>query len=155
MKNKSFIVLLIIPAFILMGSNLLIKEDNLEKIDKSISQQDKSNLQTSDKKLGSFVQDGKTFFRLFAPSAEKVMVVLFEQPEQTHGNEFNMIRDENGVWEAALDGELYGSFYGYRIKHTEVPGIEDIICLDPYAKAVTTLNTYFSPRRGIVIREDD
>ena len=84
MKNKSFIVLLIIPALMLMGSKLLIKEDSLEKIDKSISQQEKSNLQTSDKKLGSFVQDGKTFFRLFAPSAEKVMVVIFEQPEQTH-----------------------------------------------------------------------
>ncbi len=155
MKNKSFIVLLIIPAFMLMGSKLFIKDYHLEKLDIQTSQQDEFNLQTSDKKLGSFVQDGKTFFRLFAPSAENVMVVIFEQPEQTHGNEFDMIRDENGVWEAALDGELYGSFYGYRIKHTEVPGIEDIICLDPYAKAVTTFNTYFSPRRAIVIDEDN
>ena len=155
MKNKSFIVLLIIPALMLMGSNLFIKDYHLEKLDIHTSQQDKFNLQITDKKLGSFVQDGKTYFRLFASSAENVLLVIFEQPEQTYGNEFDMIRDENGVWEAALDGELYGSFYGYRIKHTAVPGIEDIICLDPYAKAVTTLNTYFSPRRAIVIDEDD
>ncbi|MBT8387636.1 MAG: pullulanase, partial [Ignavibacteria bacterium] len=155
MKNKSFIVLLIITAFMLMGSKLFIKDYHLEKLDIRTSQQDKFNLQTSDKKLGSFVQNGKTFFRVFAPSAEKVMVVIFEQPEQTNGNEFEMIRDENGVWEVALDGELFGSFYGYRIKHTDVPGIEDIICLDPYAKAVTTFNTYFSPRRAIVIDEDN
>ena len=155
MKNKSFIVLLIITSFMLMGSKLFIKDYHLEKLDIQTSQQEKFNQQTSIKKLGSFVRDGKTFFRLFAPSAENVLLVIFEQPVQTNGNEFEMIRDENGVWEAALDDELYGSFYGYRIKHNEVPGIEDIICLDPYAKAVTTFNTYFSPRRAIVIDEDN
>jgi len=155
MRNKSFGILIIILAVIVMGSKLIIKEDQPEKLDNRISLKDKNNLQTSDKKLGSFVKDGKTFFRLFAPSAERVVVVIFEQPEQTHGNEFNMIRDENSVWEAALDGELYGSFYGYRIKHSDNPAIEDIICLDPYAKAVTTFNTYYSPRRAIIIEENN
>ena len=154
MKNKSLGILLIILAVMVMGGKLFIKEDHTEKLDNRISQQYKINLQTSDKKLGSFVKDGKTFFRLFAPSAEKVVVVIFEQPEQTHGNEFEMIRDENSVWEATVDGELYGSFYGYRIKHTDNPAIEDIICLDPYAKAVTTFNTYFSPRRAIIMDQD-
>ncbi|MCH7772989.1 MAG: pullulanase, partial [Bacteroidetes bacterium] len=62
---------------------------------------------------------------------------------------------ENGVWEVSLEGELYGSFYGYRVKHSDIPGIENIICLDPYAKAVTTFNTYFNPRRAIIIKEDN
>ena len=107
----------------------------------------------SDKKLGSFVKDGKTYFRLFAPSADKISLLTFEQPEQTYGKEFKMEKDEDGVWETAIEGEQYGLFYGFKICHPKVPGIEDIICIDPYAKAVTTFNTYYNPRRAIVVKE--
>jgi len=107
----------------------------------------------SDKKLGSFVRDGKTFFRLFAPSADKVLLLTFEQPEQVNGNEFVMVKDENGIWETTLDGELYGLYYGFKVCHPGTPCIEDIVCIDPYAKAVATFQTYFSPRRAIVVQE--
>jgi pullulanase/glycogen debranching enzyme len=107
------------------------------------------------KKLGSFVQDEKTYFRLFAPSAEKVSLLIFDQPEQTYGKEFVMVKDENGVWEAVMDGEQYGMFYGFKVCHPGTPCIEDIVCLDPYAKAVATFNTYFNPRRAIVVKEGD
>ena len=84
-----------------------------------------------------------------------VKLVTFEEPEQAYGTEFEMIKDEDGVWETVLDGELYSTFYGYRINHFSMPGVENIICLDPYAKAVTTFNTYYNPRRAIVIKEND
>jgi pullulanase/glycogen debranching enzyme len=107
----------------------------------------------SDKKLGSFVENGKTNFRLFAPNAEKVSLLTFEQPEQTKGKEYKMIKDENGVWETSLEGELCGLYYGFKVCHSGIPCIEDIICIDPYAKAVATFNTYFNPRRSIVVKE--
>ncbi len=109
----------------------------------------------SDKKLGSFVENGKTYFRLFAPNAEKVSLLTFEQPEQTQGKEFPMKRDENGVWETSLDGELYGLYYGFKVCHPGTPCIEDIVCIDPYAKAVSSFQTYFNPRRSIVVKEGD
>ncbi|RKY90700.1 MAG: pullulanase, partial [Ignavibacteriae bacterium] len=109
----------------------------------------------SDKKLGSFVEDDKTIFRLFAPSADEISLVTFEQPEQPYGKEFKMEKDKDGVWETVIDGEQYGLFYGFKIRHSEVPGIEDIICIDPYAKAITTFNTYYNPRRAIVVKEGD
>lgn len=154
MKNKSIIILLILLTSTLMGSQLFLTEIYTKLLDNPVYEQEEYDHLISEKKLGSFVKDGKTFFRLFAPSAEKVVIVIFEQPERNHGNEFEMIRDENSVWEATVDGELFGSFYGYRIKHSDNPAIEDIICLDPYAKAVTTFNTYYSPRRAIVIEEN-
>ncbi len=64
-----------------------------------------------------------------------------------------MTKDENGVWETSLDGELYGLYYGFKVCHPETPCIEDIVCIDPYAKAVATFQTYFSPRRAIVVKE--
>lgn len=109
----------------------------------------------SEKKLGSFVEEGKTFFRLFAPTAEKVILATYNQPEDSSGSEYNMIRDNDGIWEISLDDEKYGLYYGFRIKHHKKKLDPDIICLDPYAKAVATLNTYGSPRRAIVVKESN
>ncbi len=107
----------------------------------------------SDKKLGSFVENGKTFFRLFAPDAEKVFLVTFNQPEDTVSPKYEMIKDDNGIWELVLDGEKYGLYYGYLIKHHGKKFDPNIICSDPYAKAVATFNTYGNPRRAIVVKE--
>jgi pullulanase/glycogen debranching enzyme len=134
---------------------LFVNEKNVEQLKINPPQQKKFNQLYSDKKLGSFVNEGRTFFRVFSPSAEDVKLIMFENPEQVFGKAYDMQKDENGVWEVSLEGELYESFYGYRVKHSDIHGIENIICLDPYAKAVTTFNTYFNPRRAIVIKEDD
>ena len=136
-----------------MGSKLHVLDQtktSLTAIQKKQKQLDKLY---SDKKLGSFVENGKTYFRLFTPNAEKVLLLTFDQPEQIKGKEFPMTRDKNGVWETSLDGEYYGLFYGFKVCHPGTPCIEDIVCIDPYAKAVTTFNTYFNPRRSIVVKE--
>ncbi|GAB4285738.1 MAG: type I pullulanase [Ignavibacteriaceae bacterium] len=108
----------------------------------------------SDKKLGSFTENGKTIFRLFAPSAESVKLVTFSKPESKKGSEYLMDKDSNGVWEAKLEGELFGLFYGYKVSHKNRK-TDDVICVDPYSKAVTSYNTYFNPRRSVVVKEND
>ena len=134
---------------------MFVNEKNVEQLKVNQPQPKKFDQLYSDKKLGSFVKEGRTFFSVFSPSAKDVKLIMFESPEQVFGKPYDMQKDENGVWEVSLEGELYGSFYGYRVKHEDIAGIENIICLDPYAKAVTTFNTYFNPRRAIVIKEDD
>ena len=110
----------------------------------------------SSKRLGSFVENGQTIFRLFAPQAAKVILCTFVQPEDVKGNELLMTKDSEGVWEISLWGEKYGLFYGFKVyQKDDTPNSDKVICLDPYAKAVTTFNTYLNPRRGIVIKEDD
>jgi len=131
------------------------KFDTSKKISEFLEKQKELDSLYSNKKLGSFVQNSKTYFRLFAPSADKISLLTFTQPEQTYGKEIKMIKDEDGVWETVIEGEQYGLFYGFKVCHPEVPGIEDLICIDPYAKAVTTFNTYFNPRRAIVVKEGD
>ena len=136
-----------------MGSNLYVTDKTKAPLTLIQKKQKELDSIHSDKKLGSFVQDGKTFFRLFAPNGDKVSLLTFEQPEHTKGKEFPMSRDGNGVWETSLEGELYGLFYGFKVCHSGTPCIEDIVCIDPYAKAVATFQTYFSPRRAIVVKE--
>ena len=153
--NVNNIIVVIIILFTIMGSKLYISDQTKTPLSPIQKKQKELDKLYSDERLGSFVEDGKTYFRLFAPNAEKVSLLTFEQPEQTEGKEFPMSKDENGVWEKSLDRELYGLFYGYKVCHPETPCIEDIVCIDPYAKAVTTFNTYFNPRRSIVLKEDN
>lgn len=109
----------------------------------------------SDKKLGSFVENGKTYFRLFAPSPEKVMVVVFNKHDDEKGEEYVMRKDKDGVWEAEVNKELYGKFYGYKVFHKEDKNSGKVICIDPYSKAVATFNTYANPRRSIILNDEN
>ncbi len=120
-----------------------------------LKRNDKLNKIYSDKKLGSFVENGKTFFRLFTPNAEMVILVTKNSPEDPNQKEYEMQRDENGIWEASLDGEHYGLFYGYKVKHSNDLESGKVICVDPYAKAVASFNTYFNPRLAIVVKENN
>lgn len=108
----------------------------------------------SSKRLGAFIENGRTFFRLFTPSAEKVFLIKFQNVEDKDGEQFEMQRDADGVWEISFEDELIGVYYGFKVIHKNGKG-GDVICVDPYAKAVATLNTYYSPRKSILIKEGD
>ena len=141
------------------GNSLYISDKTktkpISKKDQHLAKVKELDKYYSDKKLGSFVEDGKTIFRIFTPTAEKVTLVTFKNVEDENGTEHEMKRDENGVWEAFIDGENYGLFYGYKVIHKNDEEDEDVLCVDPYAKAVASLNTYFNPRKSIVIKEDN
>lgn len=123
----------------------LHESENLLKLD--------LNKLYSDKKLGAFIENGTTIFRVFAPSAKTVSVCLYQEPDQEKPEEYVMKADADGVWEKKVEGELYGSYYLFKV--TGRNSAKAHLCLDPYAKAVTTFNTYMNVRKGIIIKEDD
>ncbi len=151
---KSFLIksIIIVITITLTGSTLYITDKSKEKPKKKSEfqlKQEELDKFYSDKKLGSFVENGKTYFRLFAPNAEKVSLVVFSKVDDKSGKEYEMIRDENAVWETSITGELYGKFYSFSVKHKDK---EAVLCLDPYVKAVASYNTYFTPRKGIIVK---
>jgi len=155
MKNILFVLIIVLLTLTSTGKALYISDKSKSSQTKNIQFQQKQNELNkyfSDKKLGSFVESGKTFFRLFTPNAEKVTIVIFDKVEDKSGKEYEMIRDENAVWETSLDGEHYGKFYNFNVKHKDK---EAVLCLDPYTKAVASYNTYFTPRKGIIVKENN
>ena len=94
--------------------------------------------------LGALVRDGATIFRLFAPRARSVTLVLsaeLAKPEVE--KQFALARRPDadgaaGVWEVSLDRNLHGWYYSYLVDGVrEGPGkfVPDVRVLDPYALA--------------------
>jgi pullulanase/glycogen debranching enzyme len=106
----------------------------------------------SDKKLGSFIENGNTVFRIFSTSAENISLVVFKDLSDEQGTEYEMTKDENCVWESFVDGDLEGSYYNYKVTQ---PGKEPVLCIDPYSKAIASYNTYYTPRKSLVVAEQD
>ncbi len=112
----------------------------------------------SKKELGCIVEPDRTIFRLFAPRATGVTLVLFDRYDQTRGTEFAMVLDSSdGVWEYIMKGSLFGKYYGYRVDGP--PGNNEmfdssIIIGDPYSKAVTTYNNYHLQTKTLILNTD-
>lgn len=79
--------------------------------------------------LGPLYTNMSTKFRLYAPTAEKVTLCIFN----SELIKYDMEKDQNGTWYIEVKGDLHNISYTYRLlrngKHTETP--------DPYSKALT------------------
>ena len=108
----------------------------------------------SDKELGCTVKKSGTTFRLFAPRATQVTLVLYKHHDDEKGEDIPMVRDSNGVWEYYSFGKLYGMYYGYRV---EGPAGQKekfdslVVIADPYSKAVVTKNTYHQETKTLIL----
>lgn len=108
----------------------------------------------SEKQLGCVVEKGKTTFRVFAPRATEVKLVLFDKAEDETGKEILMKRDSDGVWEHVEQGELYGKFYGYKANGAAGKGEmwnPNVVVGDPYSKAVATKNDYHHQAKTLIL----
>ncbi len=109
----------------------------------------------SRKELGCIIEGQKTIFRLFAPRATAVMLILFDRYDQEQGSEYLMNEDTtDGVWEYIAPGNLYGKFYGYKVSGPEGKGEmfdSSIVIGDPYSRAVTTFNSYHHAAKTLIL----
>lgn len=107
----------------------------------------------SHKKLGSYIENGKTFFRLFAPNALKVELLIFKKVEDKSPEIYSMTVDNDGVWEITINENLNGFYYNYKVYHDN-SSLNVPLCVDPYSKAVASYTTYFNPRKSIVYEDN-
>lgn len=108
----------------------------------------------SQKELGCIVTNAQTQFRLFAPRASAVTLVLFDKHDQEVGQEYHMVRDADGVWEYSIPQVLYGKYYGYRVNGPTGRGEmfnPNILIADPYSRAVVTKNNFHHPAKTLIL----
>lgn len=87
--------------------------------------------------LGAIYSSKKTQFRLWAPMANRVELIIYEQGDTVNGTSYEMKRDQQGTWVVLLAGDWHGKFYTYRVHvHDQVRE-----AVDPYAKSVNVNGT--------------
>ncbi len=102
---------------------------------------------------GAFVEQKGTRFRLLAPKAEQVFVVLFEDPTAESGREYPMVKTNEKDWEIFLPEAGYGTIYGYRLEGP-APLDPNVIVADPYTKAGITRNSYRHVAKSLIVSSD-
>jgi len=96
-------------------------------------------------RLGAIYSESETVFRVWSPVSSSASVLLFEDLYSDGYVEIPMSRGENGVWEAAVEGDLHlkayiYSFFSYGKERNTV---------DIYSQAVTR-----NSERSVVIDPD-
>lgn len=92
--------------------------------------------------LGALYSSGETTFRVFAPTALGVEVVLYDEPTGTKGRTAHPMHPRGrGVWEATVAGDLEGRFYVYRLEGPDFDPQREVV--DVYA-----VNTVHNTRRA-------
>ncbi|WP_420454165.1 alpha-amylase family glycosyl hydrolase [Rubrivirga sp.] len=76
----------------------------------------------SDKPLGAAVRAGETTFRLFAPRADSVRLVLYADRTGEATGYRSLTRDADGVWEHYEPADLDRTWYDYQVYGPDGPG---------------------------------
>jgi len=111
----------------------------------------------SDKAMGMNFEEGRFVFRVFVPRANMVELALFKSAKDQAYANYNMLRDENGVWEYSTKKRLWNKYYGYYISAENGKGDifnQNILIPDPYSTSVSTQNNYNINARSFIYKNN-
>jgi len=108
--------------------------------------------------LGCSIEDGTATFRLFAPRATEVHVILWEIVDDTPIASYPMYAIAQGCWKIDVDLPNTARYYGYSVKGPSNPSeIFDpyTVVADPYSPAVATINEHRHRSRSLLYPPND
>lgn len=91
----------------------------------------------STRELGAIYDPARTIFRVWAPTADRLTLNLYEAPGGGRPNLSSMHRLDDGCWEVALSGDWQGVYYTYTAAGADPRFDARRELLDPYARGVT------------------
>lgn len=85
--------------------------------------------------LGVTYSPQQSSFKLWAPTAKTVSIILFDNATTEISRSIPMLSDADGIWSAIIREDLDGKYYLYDIRQ-EAAGSEDgsVRVIDPYAR---------------------
>ncbi len=83
----------------------------------------------TDKELGLIYSQQNSIFRVWAPTQQQIRLALYKDYATLERKVYEMMKDDDGVFECQIDGNLEGSFYTYLVNDSEV--------CDPYSFATS------------------
>lgn len=99
-----------------------------------------------EKNLGATVREKGVGFKLWAPTAQQVELLLFNDDlSPAQAPKLTMLEDTNtGIWSVIGDSSLEGAYYQYQVTvyHPESKKVETLITTDPYSKSLSVNSKY-------------
>jgi pullulanase len=96
--------------------------------------------------LGALASADETTFRVWAPTASRVTLNLYDRPAGGSPRPMRMSKHRDGTWDTVLLGDWRGCYYTYTAAGHDARFDPAREVIDPYARAVTCHNG-----RGIVV----
>lgn len=114
-------------------------------------------IQFEDFSSGYTLTNEGVIFRLYAPKADSVQLVIFDNYENLYGSEFSMLKDEDGFWNFYFPGKaIIDKWFAYQLDATNgFPYFEKTkqYIADPWSKHVTSRNHYLGFHKTKIIDE--
>ncbi len=98
--------------------------------------------------LGATYTPKATIFRLFAPTATKVTLLIYAAPEGGAGQPYRLERKDHGVWEKEIKADLLNNYYTYRVEGNDPRFHPEKELIDPYSRCNTAHNG-----RGMIVQD--
>lgn len=94
--------------------------------------------------LGALVNGSSATFKLWAPTAKKVLLYLYDKNLNQIGNAVSMVRKKNGTWETSEINDVVGLYYRYQVTvyHAALKTVETLQVTDPYSLSLSTNSKY-------------
>lgn len=96
--------------------------------------------------LGATITKQGISFKLWAPTAQEVSVLLFDENLTPNPmSSLTMLEDTNtGIWHVNADSSLNGAYYQYQVTvyHPESKKVETLITTDPYSLSLSVNSEY-------------
>ncbi|WP_232323373.1 pullulanase-type alpha-1,6-glucosidase [Photobacterium sp. J15] len=95
--------------------------------------------------LGAMLTDDGTQFKLWAPSAQNVVTVLFDENKKELGRLQMAYDEQSGIWSLTTDKAASGTYYRYLVNvfHPLSGKVESYQVTDPYSLSLS-MNSEFS-----------
>jgi pullulanase len=103
----------------------------------------------SSEPLGAIYSPERTVFRVWAPTANKVILNIYDGPSGGRPRIMRMSHRPNGVWQFILPGDWRGYYYTYSVSGHDSRFDPSRELIDPYARAVTAHDG-----RSIVVHDE-
>ncbi len=124
-----------------------MKEDESLTYSQQILSHPADNI-VSTEPLGAIYTPEKTVFRVWAPTANKVTLRIYDGPSGGRPRMMKMSKHRDGTWHTMLPGEWRGIYYTYTAEGRDQRFDPARELIDPYARAVTAHNG-----RAIVVHD--
>ncbi len=108
---------------------------------------------------GCRVTESATFFCIYCPNATSMKCILFDNYNDSDGENYSMQMDANGYWHVSVQGSKTGKWYGYKAEFEDPEQkidtpYKDYVFADPYSKHVTVKNNYRQEAKTYIVDED-